>query len=148
MKKLLLIIVLSIACVNIFAQARVLTQQEKDSLKNDPVFKLQCEWAVREFASYWSLQTGVSCATEVECIAWAKNRLLSIHVLTKGVPQMNISLTEVFLNAGKGKELAYGANPTTLEITQLWLSAPNEFEEFAAEFFKVWGNDVDMSVGN
>lgn len=142
---ILLLITISFASLG---QSRVLRQGEKDSLMVDPVFKFQCEWAVREFATYWSVHPGVGCATEAECIAWSKNRQLSVHVLTKGLPQMSIGLTEVFLNGSKGKELVYGNDPTNMQIIQLWLSSPNEFEEFASEFFKVWGNEVDMSIGN
>lgn len=149
LSKLTTVLVLTLASLTSFGQSRVLTQTEKETLSADAVFKFQCEWAVKEFATYWVNQTGVGCASETACIEWSKNRLLAVRVLTKGIPTFgDITLADVFLDAAKAKQLDYGAGtPTSTAIIQKWLDNAT-FEEMTQYFYKVWGNDVDMSIGN
>lgn len=149
MKKIIFVLSFIFLAAASFAQSRVLTQTEKEMLRVDPVFKMQCEWAIKEYATYWSIQTGVGCATETDCLNWAKKRLLSVHVLTKGIQNFGeITTADIFLDGAKAKQLDYGAgDPSSVVIIQEWLDN-NTFEEMADYYFKIWGDGVNMSIGN
>jgi hypothetical protein len=147
MKKQILILLLCLISSLSYSQ-RVMTAEEKESLVNDPVFALQCKWAIKDYADFWSNNDGSAAANLEARITWAKNRLLSVSVLLSGITYQPENVTRIFLEAAKGKQFDLGAAPvSTSVLIQEWLDT-SSFEEFTAIYFKNWGDQVNMSVGN
>lgn len=129
-----------------YAQTRVMTDDERETLKNSATFKQKCQWATRNFAAFWSVDLGASATNENERITWAKNRQLSVEILKNDTKDDDISLR--FLNAGKGKQFTLGAAPQPeATLINAWVTT-NSFEEFVVEYFKVLGDNINMSIGN
>lgn len=146
MKNAMLIIAMFAVSTACFAQARLLTTAEKVSLTASEEFQNECKAAVVNYATYWSAHDGSGFATEAERLTWAKNRALGVHVLTKGATYG--SVPDIFVNAMSTLQLDFGATPTPSDIINTLLTdTPNRFEQAAAEYFKIWGDDINMSVG-
>lgn len=147
MKKQILIIAFLLTSIISFAQSnRVLSEAERQQLLGSSAFKEKCEWAVRDYAAYWSIHDGSGLSTEVDRIAWAKDRPLSVSILKHGITDPH--LVEAFLNAAKGRQFSLNAAP--LDNTTLiaaWDSS-SAFEEFVSQYFKLLGDDINFSVGN
>lgn len=145
MKHLLTLIILA-ASVASFAQTRVLTTAEQVALVQSDTFQNECYAAIRAYANYWSVNDGTTFTTEADNIAWAKNRILAVSVITDGI---NFgSPPEMFVNFFSTHSLEYGESPSISEIVSTLLTAtPNRFEQAAAAYFNIWGDDINMSVG-
>lgn len=63
---------------------RVLSYNERETLKASPLFKTYCENAVIDYAAYWSTVPGVF-PDEATQIKWAKNRLASVQIIEGGI---------------------------------------------------------------
>jgi hypothetical protein len=125
---------------------RVLTEEERQQLLTSSEFQEKCQWAVRDYAAFWSVNDGSSANTEALRIKWAKDRILSINIMKTDA---NDPLLVVrFLNAAKGKQFTIGAAPqSTSVLIAAWVSA-NSFEEFVGAYFTVLGDDINFSIGN
>jgi hypothetical protein len=125
---------------------RVLTEEERQQLLGSSIFSEKCQWAVRDYAAYWSIHDGAGLATESDRIKWAKDRQLSIAILKNDITDPHLVVR--FLNASKGKQFTLGAAPqSTATIIAAWDSG-NAFEEFVAQYFSVLGDDINFSIGN
>lgn len=123
---------------------RVLTAEEKENLKNDPEFIAAAQWAVRDYAAYWSVHDGAGMATEVARVKWAKDRYLSVPIHTGDISDPNIALQ--FLKVGKGIQVDLGTAPQPNEVIIDALVAGNKFEEMASLYMDILGEGVNFSV--
>lgn len=141
-----IILILVLLSFSSFGQ-RVMTQEEKYSLAGSSDFIEKCKQSVRDFATYWSVHDGAGFSTEADRIAWAKNRQLAVNILKH--PEVNDPLiTWIFLNAAKGKTYNLGAAPQSAStLVAAWVAA-SSFDEFANEYYKILGDDINFSIGN
>lgn len=59
---------------------QVLTDQQKQDLRNSPSFRQFCKWAVLDKARYWTGLDGSSVPGN-DWVKWAKSRLFSVQQL-------------------------------------------------------------------
>jgi len=146
MKKFILVSVLALLAIVSFGQ-RVLTDEERESLKSNGTFLYRCEWAVRNYAEYWSVHDGASLAnTEAARIKWAKDRILSVNIVLGGVNDEQLTLR--FINISKGMTFSIGAAPQPAETIIDAFIASNRFDEIAGTYFTLLGDGINFSVGN
>lgn len=143
-KNFLLIALLSISTLS-FSQ-RVLTDEERESLKNNADFIMYAEWSVRNYAEFASVQDGSSANTEPLRIKWAKDRILSVSILVGGINDAQLSIR--YLNLSKGMQFNLGAAPQPAETIIDAFIAGNKFEEIAPAYFTLLGDGINFSVGN
>lgn len=144
MKTIKLLILLFFISSTTFAQ-RVLSEDERQSILSNSDFKQKCEWAVRDYAAYWSIHDGSNLATEALRLKWARDRVISVKLLTLGVSDPH--MVEIFLNASKGKTLSLAAAPVSdATIIASWVSG-NVFDEFVGNYFQVLGREVEIELG-
>lgn len=140
----LLLIGMLITIVSLAQSNRVLTEPERQSLLGSSAFLEKCQWAVRDYATYWSGHDGSGLSTESDRINWAKDRQLSISILKNGVNDSH--LVEVFLNASKGREFLLNASPESVStLVSAWDSS-SAFEEFVAQYFRILGDNINFSL--
>lgn len=144
-KNLLLVCALSVSTVA-FSQTRVMTSKEKEKLLTNAEFKSRCEWAIRDYASYWSIHDGSGLSTEADRIKWAKDRLFGVAIVTNGITDPNVTLK--FLTAAKGKQFSLPAGEQEVDTLLAAWNTANTYEEMTSEYFRYIGNTVDMSIGN
>ncbi len=143
MKKLIFIL-FTLISVSSFAQ-RVLTDDERLSLLTSDDFRLKCQMAVRNYASYWSQHDGSGLSTQALRIKWAKDRLISIDKITNPlVSDPNIAIKYVIYS--KGATFILGAAPQPVEvIVAAWVSA-GKFDEFTSTYYDVIGGNYKMTI--
>lgn len=127
---------------------RVLSEQERQQLLGSSEFIEKCQWAVRDYAAFWSVHDGGAGvpATETGRIKWAKDRQLSIHILKTDANDPLLAVR--FLNASKGKQFNLGASPqSNAALIAAWVN-DNAFDEFVGIYFNYLGDDINMSIGN
>lgn len=101
--------------------------------------------AVRDYAAFWAINDGSGATTEVLKIKWAKDRIKSVGILVGGINDARIS--EIFINASKGKQLTLGAAPlSAATIIAVW-DANNTFSEFASAYFDAISTDILFKIG-
>lgn len=143
-KNFLLIALLAISTLS-FSQ-RVLTNEERESLKNHGEFIAQAEWSVRNYAEYAASLDGSSANTEPLRIKWAKDRILSVNIILGGINDAQLSTR--YLNLSKGMEFNLGAAPQPAETIIAAFISGNKFEEIAPAYFTLLGDGINFSVGN
>lgn len=148
MKKLsLLLSVLTLVLTGLFTplQAqRVLTDEERQTIQGDTHFLEKCQFAARNYASYWSIHDGSGLANEAARIKWAKDRINAVRIVKDGVQDPKIA--ERFVTLAKGIQFSIGAAPVDSEtIIAAWVSG-NRFDEIASQYFDILGDGTDMSV--
>lgn len=122
---------------------RVLTSQEKESLKTDPQFIASCEWALREYAAYWSIHDG-NLPSESARVKWAKDRKMSVEIHTGEISDPNLALQ--FLKVGKGIQVDLDAPPVDNIVIIEALLAANKFEEMASLYMDLKGDSINFSI--
>jgi hypothetical protein len=144
MKNLFLFLTLFLIASAGFAQ-RVLTSEEKESLREDPVFVGYCQWATRDYAAYWASHDGAGLSSEAQRIKWAKDRYLSVPIVGGDIHDPNIALQ--FLKVGKGIQYDIGTAPQSNSVIIAAMLAGNKFEEMASLYFDLLGEGVNFSIG-
>lgn len=124
---------------------RVLTDEERESLRTHPDYQSKCEWAARNYADYWSIHDGAGLATEAARIKWAKDRFLGVDIKLRDVNDPNIALR--CLRASKAMEVDLNAAPVTPEEIVTAMLAQNKFAEIAGLYFDLKGEDLNFVVG-
>jgi hypothetical protein len=144
--KILFLLLMVVASVTSFSQ-RVLTDEERESLKSNGTFLYRAEWAVRNYAEYWSAHDGAGLAnTEAARIKWAKDRILSVNIVLGGVNDPQLTLR--FINISKGMQFTIGAAPQPAETIIAAFIADNRFDEIAGTYFTLLGDGINFSIGN
>jgi hypothetical protein len=148
MKKQLLILALSLIAFFSYSQ-RVMTAQEKETLRNDPVFKFKCEWAIQEIAEFFSQDSydGLSSTTLDQNILWAKNKAMGIAVWQNGIQFRKDDVVNIFLDAAKSKQYDLpGGDQDASVLLAEWVSE-NSYEEFVHKYYELWGEHWNMKRG-
>jgi hypothetical protein len=122
---------------------RVLTSEEKESLKTDPEFLAKCEWALREYAAYWSIHDG-NLPSEAARIKWAKDRKMSVEIHTGEISDPNLTLQ--FLKVGKGIQIDLGPSPQPNNIIISALLSGSKFEEMSSLYMDLKGQSINFSI--
>lgn len=122
---------------------RVLTAQEKESLKNDPVFLATCEWALRKYAAYWAIHDG-NLGSESLRVKWAKDRQLSVNIHTGEIGDPNLALQ--FLKVGSGIEVDLDTAPEDNADIIAALLAAGKFDEMSSLYMDIRGEGINMSI--
>lgn len=144
MKKLFIIISVALS-VTASAQTRVLTTQEREALKNNTEFISECYWAVLNQANFFAGQTGATTfATDALFKARAEERLMGKHIIRNGITFQAHRVTEIFLDASKGKQYTVGEAPDTVENLIAQWRAENSFEEFVHSYFNLWRSSFEL----
>lgn len=145
MKKFIFIFALVTISMVGFSQ-RVLTDVERQSLLNHPTFQMHCEFAVRNYADYWSIHDGAGLSTEAARIKWAKDRILSVKIITVDIGDASLALK--FVKLSKGMQFSLGAAPQNADTIISEFLSGNKFEELASSYFTLLGDDINLSIGN
>jgi hypothetical protein len=141
-----LIVVLGGFFFNSFAQSRVLTPAERYLLVKSDTFQILCEDAVMRHAVEIQSQTGAGLANETAATTWAKGRILGTHIIKQGGTGDN-EIGKRFVNLAINDTFALTAGQKTLlQLLTAWTTA--KYNTYAAEYFKVRGDDINMSIGN
>lgn len=126
------IILFSILClfINVEAQ-RVLNDDERQQLVAHTLFTQKCQWAIRDYASYWNGHDGTGLSTN-ERLKWRREYAHVSSIVRADYTDPNLTLR--FLILAKGMTFAVDADPTSEEIIALFVSG-NKFEELASLYF-------------
>lgn len=124
--------------------ARVLTDQERESLKSHAGYKYQAEWAARNYGAFWAVNDGASATTEALRIKWAKDRICGVDVIQADLNDPDISIK--FLKLGKGIQVDIGAAPVPADDIVTALLAANKFEEMSSMYFDMKGEGINMNA--
>lgn len=147
MKKHILILAIALcASMPSFAQ-RVLTDDERQALSTSAVFQQKCQWAVRNYATYWSEHDGSGMTTTAQKMKWAKDRITSIEILKNNSVDQDIAIR--FLNYSKAKTFSglSAAPASEASIIAAWVTG-NTFDEFVSKYFDLLADDIDFVIGN
>lgn len=128
-------IALIVLCFTLsFATAqRVLTEEERAALIVNSDFKQKCEWAIRDYASYWNDHdgSGLDAAGRTK---WRREYQTVRWVVRAEYNDGNLALRFVIL--AKGMQFNLGASPTDAQIIALFVSG-NKFDELASKYFEL-----------
>lgn len=126
------IILFSVLCLftNVEAQ-RVLNDDERQKLVGNSLFTDKCQWAIRDYASYWNSHDGAGLNTN-DRLKWRKEYTYVASVVRADYGDPNLALRFVIL--AKGMTFNVDADPTSEEIIALFV-AGNKFEELASLYF-------------
>lgn len=122
---------------------RVLTDDERQALQGSSQFLEKAQWAVRNYAAYWSIHDG-SGLSGTALIKWAKDRMQSVDVVINDISDPSVALKFVKLSKGMQFDLA-PANVATATIIAAFV-AGNKFEECASLYFDLQGEQINFSV--
>lgn len=122
---------------------RVLTDVEKQELKNNSLFLEKCQWAVRDYASYWAIHDGAGLDAAGR-IKWAKDRLNSVAIHLNDSTDSAMALK--FCKLAKGMQFDLGASPQTAETIIAAMVSGNKFEELASQYFDLIGEATNFSI--
>lgn len=116
---------------------RTLTNDEREQLKDSPRFLDQSEWAVRDFAIFWTDDTTTSARVgEVGYNKWATNRQYSAGVLYSGINDPNISLS--FVTLSKNMQLWDSAiTPFNVDTCIDYMISSLKFEALASAYVNI-----------
>jgi hypothetical protein len=90
MKNKILILLLTLVSFVGYSQ-RVLTDDERQTLSTSETFKQKCQWAVRNYATYWSGHDGSGLTTTAQKMKWAKDRISSVEILKNNTVDQDIA---------------------------------------------------------
>jgi hypothetical protein len=146
MKNKILILLLTLVSFVGYSQ-RVLTDDERQTLSTSETFKQKCQWAVRNYATYWSGHDGSGLTTTAQKMKWAKDRISSVEILKNNTVDQDIAIR--FLNASKAKTFSglSAAPASEASIIAAWVTA-NTFDEFVSQYFDLIADDIDFTIGN
>ncbi len=115
---------------------RVLTAEEKQTLQVSSRFLDHCNWAVRDFSSYWSSKDGTLINSQIASVgyeAWYKNHTFATGVMTNGVVDPSIKTT--FLVLAKGMNLWDSAiTPFDADVAIDYMIANAKFDELSTGY--------------
>lgn len=123
---------------------RVLTDVERQSLQADPAYRLNCEWAARNYAQFWASHNGAGLSDQ-DRLKWAKDRLLAVDVQLRDLNDEGIVLK--CLRVSKAMEVDLNAAPQDSSVIITAMLAQNKFAEVASLYFDLKGEDINFSVG-
>jgi|SRR6478609_5932795 len=136
MKSVVLIILLFVGVVAQAQPNRVLTSAEKEILQTNARFQSECNWSVKNFASYWSTTVNVTIASQITSVGyptWFRNHIFSTNVMTSGFNDPSASQT--FTVLAKGMNLWDNAvTPFNPDTVIDYMIANNKFEELATPY--------------
>lgn len=124
---------------------RVLTDDERESLKAHADFQSKCEWAARNYAAYWSGHDGSGLASTAERIKWAKDRILGVDIVMNDVNDTNIAIR--CLRVGKAMTIDLDTAPQLPETIIAAMVAQGKFDEQASLYFDLKGENINFTVG-
>lgn len=125
---------------------RVLSDEERQSLKESTTFLQKCEWAVRNYADYWSVHTGSGLVdTEAARIKWLKDRLVGVNVVMTDINDSDLTLK--FVKLGKGIQYDLNPSPESVDTIIAAMVAGSRFDELASSYFTLRGESIDFTVG-
>lgn len=116
---------------------RVLTNQEKEGLKNYADFREECKWAVLNKASYWKGLDGGTVPGN-DRIKWAKARTYSAQVIstpTLADPNINQQVTDKFLIYIKNIACVDDQVAFNIDSVITFLINNSHFESMADSYF-------------
>jgi hypothetical protein len=122
---------------------RVLTDVEKQELKSNSLFLEKCQWAIRDYASYWAIHDG-SGLDATGRIKWAKDRLKAVDITLNDTNDPAIALK--FCKLAKGMQFNLAASPDTAANIIAAMVAGNKFEELTSMYFDMLGESVNFSI--
>lgn len=146
MKKIVFSLLLLMAIALPSFSQRVLTDEERESLIADPSFIYHSQWAVRNYAAYWSIHDGSSLSPEAARIKWAKDRMISVKIVNYDINDNNLSLR--FIKLSKGITFSLGAAPQPPATIVAAFVAGNRFDELSSLYFDLLADEINMSIGN
>lgn len=115
---------------------RVLTSAEKEVLQSNARFISECQWAVRDFAAYWSSTDGGTIGNQIGAVGYAthyKNHTFAVGVMTSGFNDTTVGQTFTIL--AKGMNLWDSAvTPFNADIVIDYMIANGKFEELAISY--------------
>ncbi len=123
---------------------RVLTDDERQDLQGDPTFIEKSQWAVRNYADFWSVNDGSSASTEALKIKWAKDRQLGVSIVLNDINDPAIGLK--FVKISKAMEFDLAAAPVAISVIVAAFVAGNKFDEIAGTYFTQLGETINFSV--
>lgn len=116
---------------------RVLTNQEKEELRNNADFKEECKWGLLNKAAYWKGLDGTSVPGS-DYVRWAKSRsFASAIALNPGSadPNQNVQIADRFLMYLKNEACVEGTQAFDPAAVITVLSTGNRFEAAADLYF-------------
>jgi hypothetical protein len=122
---------------------RVLTDVEKQELKSNSLFLEKCQWAIRDYASYWAIHSGDGL-NDTQRIKWAKDRLKAVDITLNDTNDPSIALK--FCKLAKGMQFNLAASPDTAANIIAAMVAGNKFEELTSMYFDMLGESVNFSI--
>lgn len=132
--------------------ARVLEPEEKQALSQYGPFMNKCNWAVRDYAAFWATHTGTGLTPGAQLLKWAKDRILGVNIVLRGITDLEIPIK--FAELSKGMSLEFPAVPVDGIITNEHMDscidvllAAQKFEELASLYNDLKGEDINMSAG-
>ena len=116
---------------------RVLTNQEKEELRQNPNFKEECKWAILNKAAYWRGLDG-SAVPGDDRLKWAKCRSYGTQVILN--PSMadavnNLNISDRFLNYFKNVTCVDDQVAFNADAIVTYLLDNNHFEAQADSWF-------------
>lgn len=122
---------------------RVLTDVERQALQSSNEFSEKAQWAVRDYASYWSIHDGAGLSG-AQLIKWVKDRLQSVSIVLNDVNDPLVALR--FVKVSKGMQFDLGVAPVDTQVIIDAFQAGNKFEECASLYFDLQGESINFSV--
>lgn len=122
---------------------RVLTDTERQALQGSSTFLEKAQWAIRNYASYWSAHDG-SGLNGNQLIKWAKDRMLSVNIVLNDISDPSIALK--FVKISKGMQFDLGPAPVNTDAIIDAFTNANKFEECASSYFDLQGEAINFSL--
>lgn len=123
---------------------RVLTDEERESLKSHPGYKIKAEWAARNYAAFWAINDGSGATTEALKIKWAKDRICGVDITLGELNDPDISIK--YLKLGKGIQVDLAAAPVAPDTIVAALDAASKFQEMASMYFDLKGEGINFNA--
>jgi hypothetical protein len=115
---------------------RVLTNEEKQILQSSVRFNNECDWAIRNFSSFWSSTDGTVISSQIGNVgyqAWFKNHIFSVGTMISGIDDPNITMT--FCVLAKGMNLWDNSiSPFNVDTVINYMILNSKFEELSTMY--------------
>lgn len=147
--KFLIILFLTFSASAVFAQTRVMSNEERANLATDDLFKELCKQSATNYAVFIDegvagFPSGGGSTNRNAWIQYVKDLIFATDVVKKG----GISDEEVgkkYLTLAKAKTFTLGAAPqSNATLIAAWQTA-NAFDEFNPGYFALLGNAFDTN---